>query len=68
MQTTPGEAHIACVSPTRNRPTGDRVNFRVRVYSLHSVVAEASRLDIVTASIKANRVASFRLWFGGAGD
>lgn len=38
------------------------------VYSLHSVIAEGSRLDIVTASIKANRVASFKLWFGGAGD
>jgi len=38
------------------------------VYSLHSVIAEGSRLDIVTASIKANRVASFKLWIGGAGD
>jgi hypothetical protein len=38
------------------------------VYSLHSVVAEGSRLDIGTASIKANRVASFKLWIGGAGD
>jgi hypothetical protein len=38
------------------------------VYSLHSVVAEGSRLDIVTASIKASRVVSFKLWFGGAGD
>ena len=41
---------------------------RVVVYSLHSVVAEGSRLDIVTAQITGNRVASFRLWFGGAGD
>jgi hypothetical protein len=38
------------------------------VYSLHSVVAEGSRLDIVTASIKNNRVATFGLWIGGAGD
>jgi hypothetical protein len=27
-----------------------------------------SRLDIVTATITANRVGSFKLWFGGAGD
>ena len=38
------------------------------VYRLHSALAEGSRLDIVTATIKANRVASFKLWFGGAGD
>jgi hypothetical protein len=38
------------------------------VYSLHSVVAEGSRLDIVTAHIKGNRVSSFKLWIGGAGD
>ncbi len=41
---------------------------RVIVYSLHSVIAEGSRLDIVTAQIKGNRVSNFRLWFGGAGD
>ncbi len=40
----------------------------VIVYSLHSVIAEGSRLDIVTASIKGNRIASFNMWFGGAGD
>jgi hypothetical protein len=38
------------------------------VYSLHSVVAEGSRLDIVTAQIKHNRVFALRLWIGGAGD
>ncbi len=38
------------------------------VSSLHPVVAEGSPLDIVTASIKGNRVESFKLWFGGAGD
>jgi hypothetical protein len=38
------------------------------VYSLHSVIAEGSRLDIVTAQVKGNRVSTFRLWFGGAGD
>jgi hypothetical protein len=38
------------------------------VYSLHSVIAEGSRLDIVTASIKGGRVSAFKLWFGGAGD
>lgn len=38
------------------------------VYSLHSVIAEGSRLDIVTAQVKANRVSSFKLWIGGAGD
>ena len=38
------------------------------VYSLHAVIAEGSRLDIVTASVKAGRVSAFRLWFGGAGD
>jgi len=37
-------------------------------YSRHSVVAEGSRLDIVTAQVKGGRVASFKLWFGGAGD
>jgi hypothetical protein len=38
------------------------------VYSLHSVVAEGARLDIVTASIKGSRVAAFKLWIGAAGD
>ena len=38
------------------------------VYSRHSVIAEGSRLDVVIASVKANRVASFKLWIGGAGD
>jgi hypothetical protein len=38
------------------------------VYSLHSVIAEGSRLDIVTAQVKSNHVTSFKLWFGGAGD
>ena len=38
------------------------------VYSLHSVFAEGSRLDIVTAQIKRNRVFAFKLWIGGAGD
>jgi hypothetical protein len=38
------------------------------VYSRHSVVAEGSRLDIVTAQVKGNRVSSFQLWIGGAGD
>jgi hypothetical protein len=38
------------------------------VYSLHSVIAEGSRLDIVTASIKGGRVSAFKLWFGAAGD
>jgi hypothetical protein len=38
------------------------------VYSLHSVIAEGSRLDIVTAQVKGNRVSSLRLWIGGAGD
>jgi hypothetical protein len=38
------------------------------VYSRHSVVAEGSRLDIVTAQVKANRVSAFTLWIGGAGD
>jgi hypothetical protein len=38
------------------------------VYSLHSVIAEGSRLDIVTAQIKLGRVLAFRLWIGGAGD
>jgi len=37
-------------------------------YSLHSVIAEGSRLDIVTAQVKGNRVSSLRLWIGGAGD
>jgi hypothetical protein len=38
------------------------------VYSRHSVIAEGSRLDIVTAQIKGNRVSAFTLWIGGAGD
>ena len=38
------------------------------VFSRHSVVAEGSRLDIVTAQVKGNRVSSFKLWIGGAGD
>jgi hypothetical protein len=38
------------------------------VYSLHSVIAEGSRLDIVTAQIKHHHVSAFRLWIGGAGD
>jgi hypothetical protein len=38
------------------------------VYSRHSVVAEGSRLDIVTAQVSGNRVSSFQLWIGGAGD
>jgi hypothetical protein len=38
------------------------------VYSLHSVIAEGSRLDIVTAQVKGNRVSAFKLWIGGAGD
>ena len=38
------------------------------VYSRHSVIAEGSRLDIVTAQVKGNRVSSFQLWIGGAGD
>ena len=38
------------------------------VYSRHSVIAEGSRLDIVTARIKANRVSALTLWIGGAGD
>jgi hypothetical protein len=38
------------------------------VYGLHSVIAAGSRLDIVTATAKGNGVASFKLWFGGAGD
>jgi hypothetical protein len=38
------------------------------VYSRHSVIAEGSRLDIVTAQVKGNRVSGFKLWFGGAGD
>jgi hypothetical protein len=36
--------------------------------SPHLRAAEGSRLYIVTASIKANRVASLKLWIGGAGD
>jgi hypothetical protein len=38
------------------------------VYSLHSVVAEGSRLDIVTAQITGDHVSAFKLWIGGAGD
>lgn len=38
------------------------------VFSRHSVVAEGSRLDVVTAQVRGNRVSSFRLWIGGAGD
>ena len=38
------------------------------VYSLHSVIAEGSRLEIITAQIKRGRVFAFRLWIGGAGD
>ncbi|HSC03467.1 MAG TPA: hypothetical protein VLC49_09115 [Solirubrobacteraceae bacterium] len=38
------------------------------VYSRHSVIAEGSRLDIVTAQVKGNRVSAFSLWIGGAGD
>jgi hypothetical protein len=38
------------------------------VYSRHSVIAGGSRLDIVTAQVKGNRVSAFSLWFGGAGD
>lgn len=38
------------------------------LYSRHSVVAEGSRLDIVTAQIKGNRISAFTLWIGGAGE
>jgi hypothetical protein len=38
------------------------------VYSLRSAIAEGSRLDLVTAQVKANRVWASKLWFGGAGD
>jgi hypothetical protein len=38
------------------------------VYSQHSVIAEGSRLDIVTAQVKGSRVSAFKLWFGAAGD
>ena len=55
---------------------GDRVNFVFvcpRSAAIVTVVTlvlrrHRARLDIVTATIKANRVASFKLWFGGAGD
>ena len=40
---------------------------RALVYNLHSPIT-GGRLDIVTAELKGNRVASFKLWFGGAGD
>ena len=38
------------------------------VHSLHSAIAEGSRLDIVTAQIKHGQVFALRLWIGGAGD
>jgi hypothetical protein len=40
---------------------------RAIAYNLHNPIV-GGRLDVVTAQLTGNRVTSFKLWFGGAGD
>jgi hypothetical protein len=42
-------------------------NARVIAYNLHPAIG-TGRLDIITAKLDQNRVSSFELWFGAAGD
>jgi hypothetical protein len=39
----------------------------VIAYNLHPAIG-TGRLDIITAKLDQNRVSSFELWFGAAGD